>query len=233
MPGGQGVAGSNPVVPTVVVSPLCWLTPSSAGFLYSRAVASMIYTADRLGPIWDPELFREQFRRVAHRLPVGVQVPLRRRQRPVASDLPQVVERHAVIRHPGQPGVPQIVASEVLVAELGHGFVPVGCIAKHRGGYPASTRPSEETGIRATVHRVEAAFDQLVDLCDQRNNSSAFAFRALIDEPARRRSGLSTYRPLPRGCVNVADADTGDLADSGGSDRTEYDDVAPTRVVIR
>jgi hypothetical protein len=72
-----------------------------------------------------------------------MQVPLRRRQRPVASDLPQVVERHASICHPGQPGVPQIVASKVLVAELSDGFVPMGCIAKHRGGYPASTRPGE------------------------------------------------------------------------------------------
>jgi hypothetical protein len=181
-----------------------------------------------LGPA---KVFREQFRRVAHRLPVRMQVPLRRRQRPVASDLPQVVERHSSICHPGQPGVPQIVASKVLVAELSDGFVPVGCIAKHRGGgYPASTRPGEETGDRAPRR---CGVRSSRDLWDQRNSSSAFALRALVDEPARRRSGLSTYRPLPRGCVDVANTDTGDLADPGGSDRTEDDDVAPTRVVIR
>jgi hypothetical protein len=53
--GGQGVAGSNPVVPTARARPgelvLVQLTgPLSCPDL----ILSMIYTASRLGPIWDP-----------------------------------------------------------------------------------------------------------------------------------------------------------------------------------
>ena len=61
-----------------------------------------------------------------------------------------MMDRHAGICHPGQPGVSQIVASKVLVAELTDDFVPVGGIAQYRSGYPAATRPGEETGIRTT-----------------------------------------------------------------------------------
>jgi hypothetical protein len=40
--------------------------------------------------------------------------------------------RNASIRHPGQPGVPQVMASQVVVPEFRHHFVPGRRISKRR-----------------------------------------------------------------------------------------------------
>jgi hypothetical protein len=45
-----------------------------------------------------------------------MQVAPRGRQRAVTRDLPQDVDRDAGVGHPGQAGVPQVVASQVAVA---------------------------------------------------------------------------------------------------------------------
>ena len=42
----------------------------------------------------------------------------------VAGDLAQAVQWDAGVGHPGQPGVPEAVALQLLVAQLGHHFVP-------------------------------------------------------------------------------------------------------------
>jgi hypothetical protein len=53
--GGQGVAGSNPVVPTARARPGELESSQLTGPLSCPdVILSMIYTASRLGPTWDP-----------------------------------------------------------------------------------------------------------------------------------------------------------------------------------
>ncbi len=56
---------------------------------------------------------------------IRVEMPLGCRHVAVPGDLAEDVERDACIRHPREPGVPEVVAPEVLVTELGHHLVPV------------------------------------------------------------------------------------------------------------
>ena len=56
---------------------------------------------------------------VRHGVPVGMQVTLGCCECAVARDLSESVDGHTGVRHPGQPGVPQAVALQVLVAKLG------------------------------------------------------------------------------------------------------------------
>jgi hypothetical protein len=69
--GGQGVAGSNPVVPTARARPgELVLVQLTGPFSCPDITSTMIYTASRLGPIWDPRRCSDR------RLSVRVQVPL-------------------------------------------------------------------------------------------------------------------------------------------------------------
>ena len=82
----------------------------------------------------------ERVSSVGNGLRIGVQVTLRRGQRAVPSDLAEHMDRNACISHPGQAGMPEIVAAQVWVAELGDYLVPVRCIAQHRSGNAPATR---------------------------------------------------------------------------------------------
>lgn len=63
---------------------------------------------------------------------VRMQIPLGGGQRAMPGDLPQDVHRDAGISHPREPGVPQVMPHQVLVAEPGDDFIPVGRVPQHR-----------------------------------------------------------------------------------------------------
>ncbi|GAA2838598.1 hypothetical protein GCM10010441_73740 [Kitasatospora paracochleata] len=72
---------------------------------------------------------------------------------------------HARIRQPRQPGVPEIVAAEVFVAEADHHVVPVGCvpqdrtgpISRCRGRRPWNASGGEDVAERCDEARVEGS----------------------------------------------------------------------------
>ncbi len=69
----------------------------------------MIYTARSLGTTWGPadgQMRAERDAGIFERLPVGVQVALRRRQRTMPRDLAEHMYRNTGGGHSGQTGVP-------------------------------------------------------------------------------------------------------------------------------
>jgi hypothetical protein len=60
---------------------------------------------------------------------VGVQVALGRGEGSVAGDDPQDVHGHPGVGHPGEAGVPEIVAPQMLQAEPGDYLVPLRGVA--------------------------------------------------------------------------------------------------------
>ena len=78
---------------------------------------------------------------------VRVQVALGGGDRAVAGDDAQDVDPDACVGHPGQPGVPQAVSAEVLVAELHDDVVPVSGVAETGGGDGAAARAGEQAGV--------------------------------------------------------------------------------------
>jgi hypothetical protein len=65
---------------------------------------------------------------------IRVQIPVCGGQPAVARDLPQDVHWDTRIRHPGQPGVAQIVPTQVLIAEPDHDVIAMRGVMKGRGG---------------------------------------------------------------------------------------------------
>ena len=57
--------------------------------------------------------------------------------------------------------MPQIVAAQVAVAELGHYLIPVGGIAQDRGGDPAAARAGEQAGPATEITSVEVLTNSL------------------------------------------------------------------------
>ena len=78
---------------------------------------------------------------VRHGVPVGMQVTLGCCECAVAHDLSERVDGHTGVGHPGQPGVPQAVALQVLVAKLRDDFVPRRGVAQGGGGNPSAFGP--------------------------------------------------------------------------------------------
>jgi hypothetical protein len=96
-----------------------------------------------LGTILGPQVLRQQLTCTRNRLAIRVQVTLRRAQVSVAGDLPEYMDGHAGVSHPRQPGVPQAVTLELLVAKLGDDLVPASCIPKRGPGDPPTPRAGE------------------------------------------------------------------------------------------
>jgi hypothetical protein len=59
------------------------------------------------------------------------------------SDDPQDVDGNAGVSHPGEPGVAESVAAELLEAEFGDNVVPVGRIAEDSCGDAAAPGAGE------------------------------------------------------------------------------------------
>src|SRR5262245_2285482 len=108
--------------------------PRSAGISVSRDVMPVSPNKPELGTIWGPfgsrrapfksQVCAQRYTRVCDGLGVRVQVALGGDQRSVPSDLPEHMDRHTGIGHPGQAGVPQVVTAQMLVAKLGDHLVP-------------------------------------------------------------------------------------------------------------
>jgi hypothetical protein len=77
----------------------------------------------------------------------------------------------------------QVVAAQMLVAQGGDDFVPVGGVAQDGGADPAAARSGEQAGIGAG-RGGEPVGDQIADLGDERDLAGAFAFGALVDQAA-------------------------------------------------
>ena len=129
----------------------------------------------------------------------------------MSGDLAEVVDGHAGVGHPGQAGVAQAVAAEVLVTERSDDLIPVGRVAKDSGGYSATSRACEQSCVLAAVDGFDATRDQWPDLFDQGDDPSGFG--ALVDQTARRRRRLATYGPSPRRGIDVGDAAAGHFPD--------------------
>lgn len=91
---------------------------------------------------------------------IGVEIALGGLQRSVTGDDAQDVQGDAGVGHPGQAGVPQAVASQVLVAELGDDLVPVGGVPQDGGGDASAARPGEQAGVGSVADGQEALGDQ-------------------------------------------------------------------------
>ena len=77
-----------------------------------------------------------------------MQVALGRHERPVAGDLPQYVHGNPGVGHPGESGVSQVVADQVLVPERPHDPVPMGRVPQDRRPDPATLGTCEQSGVR-------------------------------------------------------------------------------------
>ena len=126
----------------------------------------------------------------------------------------------------------QLVTAQVLVAELGDHFVPVGRVAQHRRGDPAAARAPEDAGRRVVANRVEASFNQRVDHFDERDGPGPLALGALVYKTAGAWCGLPPDRPCPRVAVDVGAPDTRYFTDPGRGAGGEDDNVAPALEVI-
>jgi hypothetical protein len=68
------------------------------------------------GPV-DAEMGGQGVARLGDRTFIRAQIPLCGGQRAMPGDLPQDVHRDARVSHPGEPGMAQIVPTQVLIAE--------------------------------------------------------------------------------------------------------------------
>lgn len=93
------------------------------------------------------------------------------------------MDRNADVGHPGQAGVAQVVAAQMLVAQVGDDLVPVGCVAKHGRGDSTAARPGEDPRRWVIVNSMEALFDQWTDLFNERDGAGPLAFSAFVDDP--------------------------------------------------
>ena len=98
--------------------------------------------------------------RLGDRPLIGVQIPLRRGQRAVPGDLPHDMDRNARIRHPGEPGMTQVVPPKVLIAWPGHHVIPMRGVTQDRGGDPAAAGPVNSRASGFALMTPKAAGDQ-------------------------------------------------------------------------
>jgi hypothetical protein len=115
--------------------------------LSSRLRAHGSLDDPQLGTTWGPadaEMRRQGIARLGDRPLIRMQTPLRGGQRAVPRDLPQDVHRDTRVSHPGQPGMPQIVPAQVLIAEPSHHVIPMRGVTKDRCADPAAAGAGEQ-----------------------------------------------------------------------------------------
>ena len=111
--------------------------------------------------------------RVCDGLGVWTQIALGGHQRSVPGDLPEHVDRHTGIGHPGKGGAAQVVTAQVFVTELCHDLVPVGRVPQHRCGDPTAARACGDAHLAVVADGIEA-------LLDQRTSSTSGTARARL-----------------------------------------------------
>jgi hypothetical protein len=114
------------------------------------------------------EVFREQHGCVGYGIAVGVEVPLRGGERPVSGDFAEVVDGCPCIGHPGQSSVPvpEVVAPQVLVTELGYDFIPRCRVRQHGSGDPAAWT-GEQSCVGDAVRRGNPLQCEFMNFRDQ------------------------------------------------------------------
>lgn len=114
---------------------------------------------------------------------VRVEVALGGGQRAVAGDPAQDMDLDSRVGEPGQSGVPEVVAAQVFVAELGDHVVPVGGVAQDGGGDASAARAGEEAGIGIGAGGQDALGDEGADFLDYGNLAGALALVPLSVSP--------------------------------------------------
>jgi hypothetical protein len=89
-----------------------------------------------------------------------VQVALGGGQRPVVGDPEWDVHLDSGVGKPGQSGVPEVMAAQVFVAELGDYVVPVRGVAQDGGGDASAARAGEQAGIGIRAGGQDALSDE-------------------------------------------------------------------------
>ncbi|GGT45275.1 hypothetical protein GCM10010207_51910 [Streptomyces atratus] len=87
------------------------------------------------------------------------------------------------IGEPGESRVPEVMAAQVLVPELGGDVVPVGGVTQDCGGDTAAPRPGDRAGVRFGVGCQNVLGDERADLLDGRDLASPFASVPLSTRP--------------------------------------------------
>src|SRR5690606_619179 len=141
-------------------------------------------------------------------------------------DLAEDMQRNPRVGHPRQPGVPEIVAPEVLVTELGHHLVPVRGITQHRSGDPPAPWSFEQPCVRIVVERSNASLHQLTDLRNERNRAGALALGPLVNKPSWTCGRLAAHGPRPRPGVDIPNPASGHLADASRRARRKGDNFS-------
>lgn len=104
----------------------------------------------------------------------------------------------------------------------------MGRVAQYGGGDASTAGTGEQPGVRLVLtDDLDTSGNERPDLFDKRDLPGPFALGAFVDQAAGAWSGLSADRPGPRVGVDIADPNTGHLADAGGGGRGEGDDLAP------
>lgn len=111
-------------------------------------------------------MFREQHGCVGYGITVGVEVPLRGGERLVSGDFAEVVDGYPCIGHPGQSSVPEGVAPQVLVNELGYGFIPRCRVPQHGSCDPAAWT-GEQSCVGVAVRRGNLLQCEFMNFRDQ------------------------------------------------------------------
>ncbi len=149
--GGQGVAGSNPAVPTSTTSRLIRDPPQVSGPFMATSCLPRKLDRSQPGTIWEPpgsQVGAEGISRTGDQARVRMQVALCCHQRAVPGDLPEYVHRNASVGHPCQPRMAQAMTPEVLVAEMAHDFVPVSGIPQYSRGERPPHAPVNGKSVR-------------------------------------------------------------------------------------
>src|SRR5215468_1772172 len=163
--------------------------------------------SNSLGTIWGPhgslagsQMGAERLASVQDRTLIGVQVPLRGRERAVPGDLAEDMHRHPCISHPGQPGMTQVMTAQVAVTDLRHYLVPVRRVTQDGCGDPAAARAGEQTCHRIVADGVQPPVYERAYLLDDRHRPGPFAFCALVDQGgprAARAAATAAYASAP------------------------------------
>lgn len=130
---------------------------------------------------------------------VRVEVALGGGQGAVAGDPSQDIDLDSRVGEPGQSGVPEVVAAQVLVAEFGDHVVPVGGVAQDGGGDASAARAGEEAGIGIGACGQDALGDEGADFLDDGNLAGALALGALVGQSCSCRK----CHPCSSGCMFV------------------------------
>lgn len=99
----------------------------------------------------------------------------------VSGDFAEVVDGYPYIGHPGQSSVPEVVAPQVLVAELGYDFIPRCRVPQHGSGDPATAWTGEQSCVGVAVRRGNPLQCEFMNFRNEGYGAGTLPFGALVD----------------------------------------------------